>query len=82
MSNLLNLLKSEGSVLTSLDGKTPKSFDGTSQYEKSLATSQLDLDGKTPLQYDRQTIQIAGLEKSQLDLNGVTPEKYLDNLPR
>ena len=82
MSNLLNLLKSKGSVLTDLDGKTPSLFDGNSQYEKGLATSQLDLDGKTPLQYDRQTIQIAGLEKSQLDLNGVSPEKYLDNLPR
>ena len=81
MSSLLNLLKSEGSVLTNLDGKTPKSFDGTSQYEKGLAQSQLDLDGRRPLQYDRQTIQIAGLEKSQLDLNG-NPEKYLDNLPR
>jgi hypothetical protein len=82
MSSLLNLLKSKGSVLTNLDGKTPPSFDGTSQYEEGLATSQLDLDGKRPLQYDRQTVQIAGLEKSQLDLNGVTPEKYLDNLPR
>jgi hypothetical protein len=65
MSSLLNLLKSKGSVLTNLDGKTPPSFDGTSQYEEGLATSQLDLDGKRPLQYDRQTVQIAGLEKSQ-----------------
>lgn len=80
MSTLLNLLN-KGSQLTQWDGKTPKSYDGASQYEIDLAKSQLDLDGKKPLQYDRQTIQIAGLEKSQLDLNG-NPIKYLDNLPK
>lgn len=82
MSSLLNLLKSKGSVLTTEDGKTPKSYDGVSQYQKDLEVSTLDLNGKTPLQYDKQTIQVAGLEKSQLDLNGKTPEKYLDNLPK
>lgn len=81
MSNLLDLLTSKGSTLTGLDGKTPPSFNGASQYETDLAVSQLDLDGKRPLQYDRQTVQIAGLEKSQLDLNG-NPIKYLDNLPK
>lgn len=82
MSNLLNLLKSQGSVLTSLDGKTPPSFDGTSQYEKGLATSQLDLDGKKPLAYDRSSKYQESLAKSQLDLDGRTPNKYLDNPPR
>jgi hypothetical protein len=77
---LLDLLK-KGSVLTDLDGKTPKSYDGVTQYEKGLATSQLDLDGKTPLAYDRLTQYQKSLAASQLDLDGTTPEKYLDNLP-
>jgi hypothetical protein len=79
---LLDKLTTAGSILTDLDGKTPVKYDGTSNYQKGLATSQLDLDGKTPLQYDRQTIQIAGLTQSQLDLDGKTPVKYSDNLPK
>ena len=79
---LLDKLTKAGSILTDLDGKTPVKYDGASNYQKGLATSQLDLDGKTPLQYDRQTIQIAGLTQSQLDLDGKTPSKYLDNPPR
>jgi hypothetical protein len=47
---LLDLLK-KGSNLTEYDGKTPTSYNGTSQYQKGLATSQLDLDGKTPEKY-------------------------------
>jgi hypothetical protein len=71
----------KGSQLTQWDGKTPKSYDGVTQYEKSLATSQLDLDGKTPLSYDRLTQYQKSLATSQLDLDGKTPERYLDNLP-
>ena len=41
----------KGSQLTDLDGKTPKKYKGTSQYQKGLAVSQLDLDGKTPVKY-------------------------------
>jgi len=78
---LLDKLQTGGSALTGLDGKSPKKYDGASQYQKDLATSQLDLDGKKPLEYNRQTVQIAGLAKSQLDLDGRTPDKYLDNLP-
>ena len=48
---LLDKLQTQGSVLTDLDGKTPIKYDGTSQYEKVLASSQLDLDGKTPIKY-------------------------------
>ena len=49
---LLDKLTKAGSVLTDLDGKTPSKYDGKSQYQKDLDTSQLDLDGKTPLKYD------------------------------
>ena len=48
---LLDKLTTAGSVLTDLDGKTPKAYDGISNYEKVLATSQLDLNGKTPAKY-------------------------------
>ena len=48
---LLDKLTTAGSVLTDLDGKTPKAYDGVSQYQKDLATSQLDLDGQTPPRY-------------------------------
>ena len=42
---LLDKLQTAGSNLTSFDGKTPAKYDGISQYQKGLATSQLDLDG-------------------------------------
>ena len=79
---LLDKLTKAGSVLTDLDGKTPKSYDGISNYEKDLATSQLDLDGKAPLQYDGISNYEKDLAISQLDLNGKTPVKYSDNLPK
>ena len=79
---LLDKLTKAGSVLTDLDGKTPKSYDGISNYEKDLATSQLDLDGKAPLQYDGISNYEKYLAISQLDLNGKTPVKYSDNLPK
>lgn len=44
-------LLNQGSQLTQWDGKTPKKYDGVTNYQKSLATSQLDLDGKTPPKY-------------------------------
>ena len=78
---LLDLLQ-KGSILTNYDGKTPNSYDGVSQYQKGLETSQLDLNGKKPLEYDRLTQYQKGLIVSQLDLDGKTPEKYLDNLPK
>lgn len=78
---LLDLLK-KGSNLTEYDGKTPTSYNRTSQYQKGLETSQLDLDGRKPLEYDRLTQYQKGLATSQLDLDGKTPEKYLDNPPR
>ena len=40
---LLDKLQTAGSNLTNLDGKTPTKYDGASQYQKDLATSQLDL---------------------------------------
>ena len=80
MSSLLNKLQKDGSQLSLLDGKTSPVYNGRSQYQKDLETSQLDLDGKKPLEYNRQTIQIANLTKPKttkdLDLNGRTPEKY------
>ncbi len=79
---LLDKLTTAGSVLTDLDGKTPKSYDGISNYQKDLATSQLDLDGKTPKSYDGVSNYEKDLATSQLDLNGKTPSKYLDNPPR
>ena len=48
---LLDKLTTKGSVLTDLDGKTPLKYDGASNYQKDLATSQLDLNGKTPAKY-------------------------------
>jgi len=49
---LLDKLKSQGSNLTDLDGKTPKTGDNvTPLVPKSLVGSQLDLDGKTPNKY-------------------------------
>jgi hypothetical protein len=79
---LLDKLTTKGSVLTDLDGKTPLKYDGASNYQKDLATSQLDLDGKTPLKYDGVSNYEKSLAASQLDLNGKTPVKYSDNLPR
>jgi hypothetical protein len=78
---LLDKLKTAGSVLTDLDGKTPKAYDGISQYQKGLTKSQLDLEGTTPIGYDRMSQYQKGLATSQLDLDGKTPERYLDNLP-
>jgi hypothetical protein len=79
---LLDKLTTAGSVLTDLDGKTPKAYEGISNYEKDLATSQLDLGGKTPLKYDGASNYQKDLATSQLDLDGKTPSKYLDNPPR
>ena len=84
---LLDKLQTAGSNLTSFDGKTPAKYDGISQYQKGLATSQLDLDGKQPLAYDKQSNYLEGLATSQLDLNGLAPKvagklPYLDNLPK
>lgn len=81
-NSLLNKLQTEGSLLTSLDGKKPLEYDKVSNYPEQLSKSQLDLDGKNPVEYNKQTIQIAGLTKSQLDLDGKNPNKYLDNPPR
>lgn len=78
---LLDKLEKGGSLLTNLDGKTPPSYNGISQYPEGLKTSQLDLDGKSPLSYDRVSRLEASLKVSQLDLDGKTPEKYLDNKP-
>jgi len=79
---LLDKLTKAGSVLTDLDGKTPVKYDGASNYQKDLATSQLDLDGKTPKSYDGVSNYEKDLATSQLDLDGKTPVKYSDNLPR
>ena len=79
---LLDKLTKAGSELTGLDGKTPPKYDGVSNYQKSLATSQLDLEGKTPPKYDGVSKYQKSLATSQLDLEGKTPSKYLDNPPR
>lgn len=79
---LLDKLQTAGSQLTSFDGSTPTKYNGTSQYQKGLATSNLDLDGKQPLKYDQKSNYITDLAKSQLDLDGRTPNKYLSNPPR
>jgi hypothetical protein len=51
-------------------------------YQKDLATSQLDLEGKTPTKYNGVSNYQKGLATSQLDLEGKTPNKYTDNLPK
>lgn len=79
---ILDKFNQEGSLLTNLDGQTPKSYDGQSKYELSLKESQLDLDGKTPTSYDQMSNYLEDLQVSQLDLDGKTPKKYLDNLPK
>jgi hypothetical protein len=76
---ILDKLQTQGSVLTDLDGKTPPSYDGVSQYQKDLETSQLDLNNKIPKKYQGISQYQKGLIASQLDL--VKPTKYLDNLP-
>ena len=43
------------------DGSTPTKYNGTSQYQKGLATSNLDLDGKQPLAYDQQSNYLTDL---------------------
>ncbi len=79
---LLNKLTTEGSLLTSLDGKKPLEYNKQTVQIAGLTKSQLDLNGRKPLEYDKQTVQIESLTKSQLDLDGKTPDKYLDNLPK
>jgi hypothetical protein len=84
---LLDKLTTGGSILSSYDGKTPVKYNGVSQYQKGLATSQLDLDGTQPLVYDKKSNYETDLAVSQLDLNGLAPKvtgklPYLDNLPR
>ena len=84
---LLDKLQTAGSQLTSYDGKTPVKYNGASQYQKGLATSQLDLDGTQPLVYDKKSNYETDLTISQLDLNGLAPKvtgklPYLDNLPK
>ena len=72
----------KGSQLTQWDGKTPKSYDGASQYQQDLRVSQLDLDGKDPAKYDQATAYQKGLALSKLDLDGLDPLPYLNNLPK
>jgi hypothetical protein len=79
---LLDKLTKDGSTLSGLDGITPPSYDGASQYELGLRTSQLDLDGKDPAKYDQLTAYQKGLALSRLDLDGLDPLPYLNNLPR
>jgi hypothetical protein len=79
---LLDKLTKAGSALTGLDGKTPPKYDGASNYQKDLATSQLDLEGKTPTKYNGVSNYQKDLATSQLDLEGKTPNKYTDNLPK
>jgi hypothetical protein len=79
---LLDKLTKAGSSLTGLDGKTPVKYDGASNYQKDLATSQLDLEGKTPTKYNGVSNYQKSLATSQLDLEGKTPNKYTDNLPK
>jgi hypothetical protein len=79
---LLDKLTKAGSSLTGLDGKTPVKYDGASNYQKDLATSQLDLEGKTPTKYNGVSNYQKDLATSQLDLEGKTPNKYTDNLPK
>lgn len=75
MSSLLDKLQKDGSQLSGLDGKTAPIYSGESQYQKDLATSQLDLDGKTPLAYTGVSKYQESLDKSQLDV-GVVKAKY------
>jgi hypothetical protein len=50
---LLDKLRTQGSTLSNLDGKTPQPTPSTTipLNPKSLAGSSLDLDGKTPEKY-------------------------------
>jgi len=49
---LLDIFKKKGSVLTDLDGQTPKKYDGETKLNpQALKKSQLDLDGQTPKKY-------------------------------
>jgi hypothetical protein len=75
MSSLLDKLQKDGSQLSGLDGKSSPIYTGESQYQKDLATSQLDLDGKTPLSYTGVSKYQENLDKSQLDV-GVIKAKY------
>ena len=53
---LLDLLKNQGSLLSSFDGKNPQPYDGSSNFKQDLSTSQLDLDGKNPKKYDQTSV--------------------------
>ena len=79
---LLDKLTKDGSILSGLDGGAPSPYDGASQYEQGLKTSQLDLDGKDPAKYDQATAYQKGLALSKLDLDGLDPLPYLNNLPK
>jgi len=83
MSNLLDKLTKEGSLLSGLDGKKPLEYDGQTDQISSLKQSTLDLDGKTPLTYSGQTKLITLLSdpKVVLDLNGKKPITYKDTAP-
>jgi len=48
---LLNKLTTEGSLLTSLDGKKPLEYDRQTVQIAGLTKSQLDLDGKIQKKY-------------------------------
>lgn len=82
---LLNKLTNDGSRLTDLDGKNGTKYNGKSNYQKDLSTSQLDLNGKTPSKYSVGIVTPGlplsknakkGLAVSNLDLDGKRPKFY------
>jgi hypothetical protein len=84
---LLDKLNTAGSTFSDYDGKNPTKYDGSSNYIKDLATSQLDLGGRQPKPYDQMSNYSTDLAISKLDLNGLAPKvagklPYLDNLPK
>jgi hypothetical protein len=79
---LLDKLIKDGSSLSDLDGGTPSSYDGASNYKQDLKVSQLDLDGKEPAKYDQLSAYKKDLAISKLDLDGGDPLPYLNNLPK
>lgn len=81
---LLDKLLTQGSIYTSLDGKTPTPSSLTTPLNpKSLQYSKLDLDGKTPPKYNGVgKLNPLSFIGSKLDLDGKTPPKYLDNKPK
>lgn len=68
---ILQSFQSKGSILSSLDGKTPSTLN----LKDSKLHNTYSLDGKP---------NIAGVKQtpSVLDLDGKTPKKYIDNLPK